>query len=335
MNRKELLNLVNKIKKNVQKKSSIVVCDYIHLIAKEGKLTLIHHNLEVEYTINASADLKDNDVFLCPLFLEKTLKPLKCDDVEIDGDVLVHSRGKIKLSSKIFEKDDIPCFDLGVKKGVFSVKSNDVLFASKYCGNDDHRPVMKCVNINMTHIAATNAMKLVKIKTDEQPNDIYVNIISGVFPLLSKNELYLGTTYTKHTKLINASETIIFRNIEAQYPDYNAVLPTTTTGTLTVSTAEIKEGINVSLLSTDYTKRISIKENNVHANDVVRNVESEYTLSAEIEGDTNFSVNGEILADILGDIQEKEVNIKCSGYGRPITIEENDRLFLLMPLKGN
>lgn len=339
----------------------IVECFLFELNNKELKITAT----DLETTIIASLEVDSTDtgnICIPAKILLETLKafpshPLTFDINEKKSLIELSSEyGKYKLVG--FDSGDFPQTITIEKPASFDIMGstlntalNKVLFA---VGNDDLRPVMQGVFIKINAdgltFVATDAHKLskyqiadIKAKSEssyiipKKPFSLVKSICSGEKIQIKYNPTNVSFTFDNIH--------LITRLIDGKYPNYDAVIPKKNEKVLTLSRTEFLNSIKrVSVYSNKQTNmiKLNIKEGklNVMAEDLNMSNEATENLKCEYKGsDIEIGFNSRFLLDILGSLEDEEVNIQMSEPSKPGIIvpvkSKEDVLMLVMPVLIN
>lgn len=205
------------------KSQSIPACEYVK-ITTEGYA--VADNLEVRVGFKLPNYKADQDVMV-PGNLLKGMKPediLGCtvDKVTFAG-LLKTTKGDVKFSSCNPEEfPGTPTQD-NCYNAVFTKEMVELIkCTSKYCGNDDLRPVMSGVYVTDKNIVGTDAHLL-------QWHNVTTDIKEGII-IPSKYTKYLiegvGVINQTHLGIIADNSFVTLRLIDGKYPNWEAVLPT-------------------------------------------------------------------------------------------------------------
>ncbi len=334
---------------------------------KGGKLTVFATDLETSMSTELGIESKDNGRIAIPArIILDTLKTLSEQPLTFKVDTktfaieIVSETGKYKLSGE--NPEDFPkipqpesASDVAISANVLSSAVSSTLFA---VSNDDLRPAMTGVFVQVgtegITFVATDAHKLVKlgrsdVKSDKAFQFILpkkaLNLLKGSLP---HSETSVALTYNKSNAFFTFENTnLICRLIDAQYPDYNAVIPLNNPNKLTIDRLEFQNALRrISIYSnkTTYQVVLSISGNNfkISAQDLDFSNEATERIASSYEGaDMDIAFNARFLIEMLGVLSTKEIEIELStptraGIIRPADKTENeDLLMLIMPVMVN
>ncbi len=207
---------------------------------------------------------------------------------------------------------------------------NKTLFATS---SDDLRPAMTGVFFNVENdtltCVATDAHKLVKYTfTDLEETDVTDSFIVPKKALnLLKNTLSTGETVAISFNKTNAffsfgAVNLVCRLIDARYPDYNAVIPTSSPNLLTITRKDFQSSLKrIAIYANKTTNQvvlnISAGSLTISAQDLDFSNEATEQLPCVYEGDPlTIGFNAKFLADMLNILDSDEVRLEMSTPSR-------------------
>jgi DNA polymerase-3 subunit beta len=334
---------------------------------KGGKLRVSATDLETSMSTELGVESKDNGKIAIPAkMILETLKTLSEQPLTFKVDEktfaveIVSETGNYKLSGenpsdfpKIPQSDDTA--EVSISAAVLSESISSSLFA---VSNDDLRPAMTGVLFQTdeegTTLVATDAHKLVKlIRTDvKSPKAASFIMPKKALTLLKSSlphsETSVKVAFNKSNAFYSFDNTnLICRLIDAQYPDYNAVIPTGNGNKLTIERLELQNALRrISIYSNKTTYQVVFSiagsELKISAQDLDFSNEAHERLACVYEGnDMDIAFNARFLIEMLGVLTSKEIVIELStptraGVIRPIEHDaEEDLLMLIMPVMIN
>ncbi|MFN8300486.1 MAG: DNA polymerase III subunit beta [Chitinophagales bacterium] len=334
---------------------------------KGGKLTVFATDLETSMSTELKVEAKDNGRIAVPArILLDTLKTLpeqpltfKVDDKTF-GIEITSETGRYKLAGE--NPDDFPKIpqpeattEINIAAGALAHAISKTLFA---VSNDDLRPAMTGVLFQvaadgMTFVS-TDAHKLVKLRRTDvksaRPTQFIVpkkalNLLKGSLP---GDESAVNVSYNKSNAFFNFGDTrLICRLIDANYPDYNAVIPQNNPNKLTINRLEFQNAMRrISIYSNKTTYQVVLSiagsELKISAQDLDFSNEANERLTCSYEGgDMDIAFNARFLIEMLGTLESNDVEIELStptraGVLRPTEKADNeDLLMLVMPVMIN
>jgi DNA polymerase-3 subunit beta len=237
---------------------------------------------------------------------------------------------------------------------------NSGISKALFCtAEDELRPVMNGIYFdiifeNLT-LVATDAHKLVRYKTkytsaslneDETASFILpkkpANMLKNILPKESGEVEIKFDAKNAHFKLSNY--TIICRQVEGKFPNYNGVIPKNNPFKIIIDRVSFLNALKrVSVFSNQAINlvKLVISENLIHisAQDIDFSISAEETISCQFEGELiKIGFKSSFLIEILGNINSSDVIMELSDASRAglILPFENDPdeeiLMLLMPM---
>lgn len=227
-------------------------------------------------------------------------------------------------------------------------------------GTDDLRPAMTGLYFDLSPneitFVATDAHKLVKIIHTNLPNATAeiqkgfivprkaINLLKTALP--ANTDTPVTITYNDRNAQFNFNNTaIICRLIDANYPNYNAVIPTQNTNELRINRNDLLSALKrLSIYSNKSTYQVSLKITadslNILAQDLDYSNEANETLLCEYNGDNmDIGFNARFLIDILNALDNEEVTLQMATPQSAALILPTEQLpnqnllMLIMPIR--
>ncbi len=334
---------------------------------KDGKLNILSTDLETSMSTELKIDAKDNGRIAIPArILLDTLKTLpeqplsfKVDEKTF-GVEITSETGRYKLSGE--NPDDFPKIpqpeavtEINIPSSALSNAIAKTLFA---VSSDDLRPAMTGVLFQMAPegitFVSTDAHKLVRmsrsdVKAAKAAQFIVpkkaLNLLKSALP---SDDSGVNVSYNKSNAFFTFENTkLICRLIDANYPDYNAVIPQNNPNKLSISRLEFQNALRrISIYSNKTTYQVILtiagSELKISAQDIDFSNEANERLTCSYEGgDMEIAFNARFLIEMLGVLDSNDIEIELSvptraGVLRPVEKEENeDLLMLVMPVMIN
>lgn len=334
---------------------------------KGGKLHVFATDLETSMSTELKVEAKDEGRIAIPArILLDTLKTLPEQpltfkiDPKTFGIEITSETGRYKLSGE--SPDDFPKIpqpesvtEINIPASALSHAISQTLFA---VSSDDLRPAMTGVLFQvapdgMTFVS-TDAHKLVRLKrTDVKASKAAqfivpkkaLGLLKGALP---GNESGVNVSYNKSNAFFTFENTkLICRLIDANYPDYNAVIPQNNPNKLSISRLEFQNALRrISIYSNKTTYQVILSiagsELKISAQDLDFSNEANERLTCNYEGnDMEIAFNARFLVEMLGVLTSGDIEIELStptraGVLRPVEKGDNeDLLMLVMPVMIN
>ncbi|NDP20447.1 MAG: DNA polymerase III subunit beta [Paludibacter sp.] len=232
-----------------------------------------------------------------------------------------------------------------------------------FCTADDElRPVMNGVFFDIANesltMVATDAHKLVRYKTtytsasindEESVNFILpkkpANMLKNILPKESGEVEIRFDSKNAHFKLANY--TMICRQVEGRFPNYNGVIPKTNPYKIIIDRATLLNALKrVSVFANQASNLVKLAFNgtqiHISAQDIDFSISAEETISCQFEGDPiKIGFKSSFLIEILGNINASDIVMELSDASRaglilPFENDANEEiLMLLMPMLLN
>ncbi len=332
-----------------------------------GNLTVFATDLETSMSTELKVEAKDSGRIAIPArILLDTLKTLPEQpltfkvDSKTFGVEIISETGRYKLSGE--NADDFPKIpqpeavtEINIPSSAFSAAIGKTLFA---VSSDDLRPAMTGVLFQVSPegmtFVSTDAHKLVKltrkdVKTAKAAQFIVPKKALGLLKsALPVSESGVNISYNKSNAFFTFENTkLICRLIDANYPDYNAVIPQNNPNKLSISRLEFQNALRrISIYSNKTTYQVILtitgSELKISAQDLDFSNEANERLTCGYEGsDIEIGFNARFLIEMLSVLDSGDIEIELStptraGVLRPVEKNEGeDLLMLVMPVMIN
>lgn len=334
---------------------------------KGGKLTVFATDLETSMSTELKVEAKENGRIAIPArILLDTLKTLpeqpltfKIDE-KTKGIEITSETGRYKLSGE--NADDFPkvpqpeaVTELNMVASALNRAVGETLFA---VSSDDLRPAMTGVLFQVSpegmNFVSTDAHKLVKLTRNDikaaKPAQFIVpkkalGLLKAALPMSDSG---VNVAFNKSNAFFAFENTrMTCRLIDANYPDYGAVIPQNNPNKLNISRLEFLNALRrISIYANKTTYQVVLtiagSELKISSQDLDFSNEANERLSCSYEGsDMEIAFNARFLIEMLGVLDSNEIEIELStptraGVLRPV--EKNDHedlLMLVMPVMIN
>jgi DNA polymerase-3 subunit beta len=233
-----------------------------------------------------------------------------------------------------------------------------------FCTADDElRPVMNGIFFDITPdnltMVATDAHKLVRYTTrhsavtlkDEEDRTSFIlpkkpaTMLKNILPKESGDVEIKFDAKNAYFKLSNY--TMICRQVEGRYPNYNGVIPKSNPYKVIVDRVSLLNALKrVSVFSNQASNliKLDIRDNQIHisAQDIDFSISAEETISCQYADEAiRIGFKSAFLIEIIGNISSSDVILELTDPSRagiilPFENEENEEvLMLLMPMLLN
>lgn len=365
-----LLSVLQTTGRVVSSKNTLPILDYFLLDLKGDVLTVTASDLETTLVGEVIVEKVEKEgVIAAPVKLmldllkEFSEQPLTIEANEDTWEIKVSwlsgslsIPGTSGLSYPELPELDEDKKDITLDVDVLINGINRTIFAT---ADDELRPVMNGVYINiepnMSTFVATDAHKLVKYTAEGDYGDVKasfilpkkpVNLLKGV--LIREDEPIKVSFDSKNVIFHLKNNLLVCRQIEGNYPNYNAVIPEANPNKVIVDRMELLNAIKrVAVCSNQSTNLIKfdIESNNITltAQDLDYSVSANEAVTSSYEGDQiMIGFKSTFLVEILSNLETPSILIELAdstraGVYKPIYDDEQTTttLMLLMPMMIN
>ncbi|MBR3793314.1 MAG: DNA polymerase III subunit beta [Alistipes sp.] len=364
-----LLSLLATTGKVISNKSSLPILEYFLMELKDGQLTVTTSDLETTLIGSIAVDnIEQEGVIAAPakLMLDSLKEfpemPLSIDVNDTTWEIKItwasghlSIPGASAVSYPAVQSMGAESKNLMLDVDLLVSGINKTIFAT---ADDELRPVMNGVYFDFSPEAltfvATDAHKLVKFNA-EHASDFSSSFILPKKPanllkaLLAKEEEPVEVTFdAKNVTFQLQNFKLVFRLIEGNYPNYNAVIPASNPNKVLIDRVEFVNGIKrVAVCSNPSTNliRMDIADNKVNltAQDIDFSVSANETISCSYDGQpVTIGFKSTFLVEILSNIDTPTVVVELAdstraGVFKPVSDDQPsaETLMLLMPMMIN
>jgi DNA polymerase-3 subunit beta len=370
----ELLNHLQAISRVINSKNSLPILDNFLFDLKGTHLTMTASDIETTLITSMEVDSAEGEgkVAIASKLLLDTLRefseqPLTftIDDSNLSM-VITSANGTYNFIGQ--NGDEYPRLPLLADESRVLNMQVSLLAAginkSLFCTADDElRPVMNGIYFDIMHdgitLVATDAHKLVRFRTkynsatltEEEEKVSFIlpkkpaNMLKNILPKETGNVEVRFDSKNAYFGLSNY--TMICRQVEGKFPNYNGVIPKTNLYKIIVDRLTLMNALKrVSVFSNQASNLVKLEFNdnkiNISAQDIDFSISAEETISCQFEGDPiKIGFKSSFLVEILNNISSSDVIIELTDPSRaglilPFENEEGeDILMLLMPMLLN
>lgn len=333
----------------------------------KNHLTVTASDLQTSMITEIMVESKERGNIAVPArILMDTLKNLPDQPVTFSIDESTYSielssdNGRYKLSGE--NATDFPKvpsvsndFSSSISSDVLSRAINNTIFATS---NDELRPAMTGVYVNLgeknTTFVATDGHRLVRYRRadvkSERGNTIIIprkalNLLKSTLP--SENTDVTIDFNTANAFFKFGTIRMICRLIDERFPDYENVIPTSSTIKMTINRADFLSSLKrISIYANKTTHQVRLKitgsELQVSAEDLDFSNEANERLSCEHEGeDIEIGFNARFMIEMLSNLDTDQIKLSMSAPNKagvilPVEKDANeDILMLVMPVMLN
>lgn len=356
----DLQEALRKVKPVVKDGHSVEALQFFRMKLDPGKgLSITGSDMEIflSHTIPAKADEVCGFLISAKMFTELVMllnadERIECELSEANQKVIIRAEVKKYSLSYIKEEEyvEIPNYELSEIIEVDGKKLKQALNYVDYAVDDgDIRPAFTGIKLerdenNQLVCVATDGKKLSRFVTDMQTGNISLIIpqkASDILKTIIPNEpINIGII---SGMLMFKTETIAFyaRLIKANFPDYQAILPTDSPINFVANTKELLTTVKNLLKLADKNKKrviFSLSDEGLYLTVYSEDINEQRVKQEVISscGKIEIGVQGIYLIDTLSAIQEKEVRFEMSTPTKAIKITAvgNDAgLNIVMPVR--
>src|ERR1044071_5254245 len=317
----------------------------------KGSLTVTASDLQTSMITDLQVESKEKGSIAVPArILLDTLKNLPEQPVTFSIDESTYSieiisdNGRYKLSGE--NATDFPKvpsvsndFSADISTEVLSRAINNTIFATS---NDELRPAMTGVYVNLgdknTTFVSTDGHRLVRyrrtdIKSDNGNTIIIprkaLNLLKATLPTENSDvsiDFNMSNAFFKFGNI-----KMICRLIDERFPDYENVIPSSSTIKMTISRVDFLGSLKrISIYANKTTHQVRLKitgsELQVSAEDLDFSNEANERLSCEHEGeDIEIGFNAKFIIEMLSNIGTEQIRLNMSAPNKAGVIRSEER----------
>ena len=364
-----LLKNLNSISGVITSNPVVPILENVLFEIEGGNLLITASDLQTSVMVELQVESKeDGSVAIPAKILIETLKNLpeqpvtfSIDDqnynIEINSD-----NGRYKLAGE--NSADFPKVP-GVNDGYSSDINSEILNSAISntifsTSTDELRPAMTGVFFKLSStgctFVSTDGHRLVKyirtdIKGDEVDHDMILprkslNLLKSILPTDKSSDIKLDFN-ASNAYFSFENIKMVCRLIDERYPDYDNVIPSDNSNTVTITKTELLGSLKrISIYANKTTNQVRFKitgsEILISAEDLDFSNEANERISCEHDGDDiEIGFNAKFLIEMLSNIESEKVILKLSEPNRaglliPEDINDNEDItMLVMPVMLN
>lgn len=341
----------------------VPILEDFHFLIDDNNLTISATDLETSIITSVDVLSDENGAIAVPgKILVDTLKALPEQPLTIDVNQekltveITSSYGKYKLSGdNADEFPNIPTSDntesVSISAHLLQEAINKTIFATS---NDELRLAMTGVYVqidfNKITFVATDAHKLVKYTFSGIEGDINTSFILPKKSLsLLKNALpdngQVQIAFNKSNAFFSFdNHQLVCRLIDAQYPNYNAVIPVDNPNVLTVQRRDLLQSLRrIAIYANKTTNQVVLNIDDasltIEAQDLDFANEATEQLTCQYEGTpVTIGFNAKFIIEMLNVLETDEINLQLSTPNKAGIIvpgespEDEELIMLVMPV---
>lgn len=354
---------LNIVYKAVPQKVSLPILNNILIKTENGRLKLSATNMETAITTYVGAAIDKEGATTMPAKLMRELVA-NITQSTLTGNLLndalhiTSDKTKTKLvGTPVDEYPNLPTFTpntkfITVNPKIFADAVAKIAFAAS---SDETRPVFTGVYLNYSDgqlvMAASDGFRLSEVKIEAKGEIEKLNIIIPAKVLLEVSRIFadatedikLGYTENENLTLFQADDTLIStRVIDGTYPDYNRIVPTTSTVTAAFLAQDLLEAVRLSnIFAKEVNNVIKLRLDESGSLNVVTNAQETgdnlSQITSEIIGEgIEIAFNSKYLLDFLSNNKAQRILMKANGTLAPcmfLADEEENYFHIVMPMQ--
>ncbi len=353
--------VLNQVGRIVSNRTTLPVLGNVLIEAKEGKLSISATDLEVAITTKMVGKVESDGIVTIPARLLSDFVLNNNDEnisISLKDLTLSLKSKKYRANIKGINAEEFPTVPARPKSKFLSIKASELANALRRvtlaAANDETRPVLAGVYMKFSGktltLAATDSYRLAEKKIEITDNTEEKEII---VPSRTLNEvLRIASGYDGEAEVeITLDENQVFfvlgeiqivsRLIEGSFPNYEQIIPKTSSISSVSNLLETLSAIKMSaLFAKEIANNIKVKVSSSgltirSAQEQVGDTQS--TVEAKTTGgEVEVAFNARYLIDVLGVLNGSEVKMEFNDDSSPcvITSKDNkDYVYLVMPLK--
>lgn len=363
INPSEVTKNIKKVERAIPSKALFPILDMFMITIDGDKSSVLASDNEVQLTLPFPIISSDETFAFCvdAKKFSAIINSIKSNSATLIVDLikneLICKHDKGKLTMPCMAANDFPIFNLTSECKSAFVKSNELINAINgviyACSNDDLRPALKGVYFDFIDdgftTVATDTHKLVRIKSTSNvdaidsfimPQKASQLILSSVE--LSDNEILIKNDGNMCEVVFGSNYSLIFRQINGKYPNYNAVFPSETNKEAVINKNELQESLRRTLLMTSQINAVVFKfaSNELHlsSRDLDFNTSAEEVLNCKYSGEPmEIMFNGNDFSNMINSMPtiNGEFSMYMTEKAKPIIAKpswDSNVSALLMPL---
>ena len=356
----DLSDAVLKVLRATAVRTTNPILEGIKLHASEDSLTLSATDLEISIEKTIPADVKiPGDVVVPGKFFADFVKKLSNEQIELT--TTEQNTLKIKYTDsegflQCLAADEFPIIKELTAPETLTLRASELknliektIFSVAV---DDARPILKgClfeVDNGMITAVALDGYRLAMVKTEvvsTSPKMSFIvpaRCLGEISKLINTEIDNIDILIGQNHLLINdGSVKIITRLLEGEFINYRQVIPATASSTITVSKAQLEDGLDRASLLARMDKNNLVKFDirdrvlTLTSASNIGNVTENITISLEGK-DLSIAFNARYLSDCMHTISDEFIKINFTSQIAPCTIcsaEDDKYLYLILPVR--
>lgn len=360
--RSELLKSLQMINGVVERRQTLPILSNVLMVVKDGKLFLTGTDLELEMISNAQLTevTESGTITVTARKLLDICRALP-EDAEIqltlEGDHLLLRSGKSRFMLATLPAKDFPNVEDGpfttqfeiskakLKKLLgkihFAMGQQDVRHYLNGALFDINQGVVKCVATDGHRLAFSSISEVAMGDTQTRVILPRKSVLELIRLLESSDENVTVCIGDNHFRVISPEFTFTSKLINAQYPDYDKLIPRSVANTAVASREALKQAFTrASILSNEKFRGVRLQLDNDTLRIMANNPEQEEAeelVQLEYQGNNvEIGFNVAYLLDVVSTIASENIRWSFSDPNGGVLIEafdKDDSLYVVMPMR--
>lgn len=351
---------INNVIRSVGTRTTLPVLSNILLKTDKGRLKISATDLELGVSSWIGAKIEKEGALTIPSRLLSEFVSSNNDkkiDLEVEDTTLNLKSEHFQAHIKGIEASEFPLIPEISKEPIFKIPTLifkeavlQTVFAAAY---DETRPVLSGVLLRLVgdklKLVATDSYRLSE-KTLNLPRKISKDL-DLIVPAKTLSELYRITQDDQEQVSVSVSENqiqftlpstqIVSRLIEGSFPDYQPIIPKTSSVKVAVKTADFQNAIKMaSFFARESANNIRLKilPQKIQVIAISPQLgDNTSEVEAKVEGgELEIAFNAKFVLDVLPVLGSSEINLEFSGKLSPGVLRTktgSDFLYIIMPLR--
>lgn len=361
IDKREFLNALKFVSKNINKQNSIAILDCVLLSVYPDNINVLSNNGETQINIDVPTIESEGEgsIAFKPSELIKVLGSVYDENIEINVDAenntltVIYEGGRYScqcLDAADYPKPDFVSGDTEYFTVPFTKFMDMVKYASVFCSADDIRPVIKCIYATIENEELTLAstdMHVCFYTTHKigygGTMDFLISpaTIAMLNSLTSGYEVQIGVG-ERHIYFGIDKVSILSQKVQGKFPNFKAVFPKESKSEVIMSTKKLESAIKRAMTAS-YTTSLCVMKIDSYATNAIITAEDNDRMSKGVEevekqgsgNDIIIGFSGVTMLKCLSVLTSPSVLMKMSDNCRPIEIVDStdtSKHIVMMPM---
>lgn len=363
ISREALLNPLNLVAGVVERRQTLPILSNVMLVLEGSQLSITGTDLEVELIGRVQLDKAPEmggEITVPARKLADICKSLpEGSDIQFiyDDQKVVVKSGRSRFTLSTLPTNEFPSVENGPKTQEFSIKQGDLKRlidrTSFAMAQQDVRYYLNGmlweIQTGQLRVVATDGHRLAvcTLAADIQSAEKSQVILprKGVIELArlmtSANEAVHIVLGSNHIRTTTTDFTFTSKLVDGKFPDYDRVLPKSTTKTIFGSRADLRQAFSrAAILSNEKYRGVRLMLSNNSIQMIANNPEQEEAeeiVTVDYQGESlEIGFNVSYLLDVLGVLEGDKIKISLSDANSSALLEESeesDSMYVVMPMR--